>query len=201
MGSLLGGSGEDLEYIAFSPGTSQLSETEKGKLDALAHALVDRPGLRLETTGTADPEVDRHALAVNQFRKELLKRKFIQGPSSASMETAVERDVLTPEEESRLTAEWYAEKFGMPPKGAPAATKGRVDVLPPLEEMQSKLVGALQVGEATLRLLAKQRAQRIRDYLIQEGNIPGGRVFMVEPHLHSAAEGGFIRCPLGLTAD
>jgi hypothetical protein len=62
LGSLVGGSGEELSYIEFEFGSATLRPEQLEKLDKLAKALQERPALKLEITGTADKENDRSAL-------------------------------------------------------------------------------------------------------------------------------------------
>jgi hypothetical protein len=54
--------------------------------------------------------------------------------------------------------------------------------------------------EGQLRMLAQQRAQIIRDYLIQEGKVSSNQVFLVEVAMNPMTEEGMIRNPLALTA-
>jgi len=64
LGSLVGGSGEELSYIEFEFGSATLRPEQMEKLDKLAKALQERPGLRLEIRGRADKENDWSALTV-----------------------------------------------------------------------------------------------------------------------------------------
>ena len=201
IGGLLGVSGEDLQYIAFPAGNAQVPSAEQGKLTALAKALDDRPALRLEITGAADPQVDRQALAAGELRKQLQKRKFVQSSASAMKEVSVEQIELNPEEERRLLSELYVEKFGVQPQTPPPSSEGKAAGLPSPEQMQSKLVEAIQVEDEQLRLLAQERAQTIRDYLIQEGKVSGDRVFVVEPNLSPVSGEGIVKSPLSLAAN
>ncbi len=79
VGSLLGGSGEDLQYITFPAGNAQLSSAEQEKLKALGKALDDRPALRLEIAGAADPQIDRQALAIRAITETTSKAKICSG--------------------------------------------------------------------------------------------------------------------------
>jgi len=200
IGGLLGVSGEDLQYIAFPAGNAQVPSAEQVKLTALAKALDDRPGLRLEVTGAADPQVDRQALAAGQLRKQLQKRKFVQSSASAMKEVSVEQIELNPEEEGQLLSELYVERFDAQPKTSSPSSEVKTPVLPSPEQMKSKLIEAIQVEDEQLRLLAQERAQAIRDNLIQEGQVSGDRVFVVEPNLSPVTGEGTVRSPLSLTA-
>ncbi len=201
IGGLLGVSGEDLQYITFPTGEAQLPSHEQEKLRVIGQALDDRPALRLEITGTADPLADRQALAVGQLRKQLQMRKFVQGSASEMKGVSVEQIELNPDEERRLLSELYVEKFGTQPQTPPPSSEGKAPGLLPIAQMQSKLVEAIQVEDEQLRLLAQERAQAVRDYLIQEGKVSGDRVFVVEPNLSPVSGEGIVRSPLSLTAN
>ncbi|MEO8325160.1 MAG: DUF748 domain-containing protein, partial [Nitrospirota bacterium] len=200
VGGLLGGSGDDLQYVAFPAGIAQLSPSEQEKLNALGQALGDRPALRLDIAGAADPHVDRQALASAQLRKQLQKRKFVQG-SSATKEMPLEQIELNPEEEARLLAEVYVEQFGAQPKTPPSSSEVTAPAAPTPEQMKSKLIESIKVEDEQLRLLAQQRAQGIREFLLQEGKVSGDRVFLLEPNLSPVTEEQTVRSPLALAAN
>ena len=56
------GAGEGLAYVEFAPGSVALDAGAVQKLDVLAKALDQRPGLKLDVSGRVDPERDRAAL-------------------------------------------------------------------------------------------------------------------------------------------
>ena len=79
MGKLVpgGGDGEELQHLTFEPGSADISPSEMKKIDALAKGLEERPGLRLDITGTADPIRDRQAVALQRLQ-ELLRSRWRQ---------------------------------------------------------------------------------------------------------------------------
>ena len=80
---------------------------------------------------------------------------------------------LSLEEESRLTTAWYAKQF------PPAA--GQLDAPPPsVAEMKMRLLQAITIEEGTLRLLAQRRAERIREWLTQQGQVEEARIYLLE---------------------
>ncbi|MCA9499799.1 MAG: DUF748 domain-containing protein, partial [Nitrospira sp.] len=201
VGGLVGSSGDDLQYVVFPAGIAHLSPPEQEKLNALGQALADRPALRLDIAGAADPQVDRQGLAAGQLLKQLQKRKFVQGSSSTTKGVSLEQIELSPEEEERLLQEMYVEQFGSrstPPSSSP---EGKAPDIPSPEEMRSKLLESIKVEDEQLRLLAQQRAQGIREFLLQEGKVSGDRVFLVEPNLHPVTEEETVRTPLALAAN
>jgi hypothetical protein len=62
VGSMFGGGGEELAFQQFEPGTSELTERARTKLETLVKALQARPGLSLGIDGAFDPAADAYAL-------------------------------------------------------------------------------------------------------------------------------------------
>ena len=58
LGGVVGASAEDLSRVDFTPGSGLLSEEEKLEVERLAQLLAERPELRIEIRGRADPAVD-----------------------------------------------------------------------------------------------------------------------------------------------
>ncbi len=83
LGAVVGGGGEELQDIVFEAGRADLSETEATKLAKLAHALTERPALRLEVSAAIDPVEDRAALAKIKLRRLLKQKKLAaMGPAA-----------------------------------------------------------------------------------------------------------------------
>src|SRR5690606_16027270 len=78
IGGLLGGegSGEELSFIEFDEGVFALSQAGKDKVTKLQTALVDRPGLKLDITGRADPVQDREGLRRVRFDQQVKAQKL-----------------------------------------------------------------------------------------------------------------------------
>jgi hypothetical protein len=207
---LVGGNSDDLQFVAFPAGTSELSLVEQEKLAALGKALAERPGLRLDITGAADFDVDGRALAEAKLLAQLKKAKYVQQPLSGKQATvSVELLELTKEEEAQYLMQLYVKKFGVQaisevegtPKVQEAGSERKSPQAPPVAEMKAKLLKGIFLEEGQLRVLAQQRAQQIRDYLIREGKIQGNQVFLVEVAMNPMTEEGMVQSPLALTAN
>jgi len=75
VGALVGG-GAELSFAQFETGGDvPVPEGRKG-IEALRAALVERPGLRLEITGHADPVSDRTSLRRRRFERQLKAQKL-----------------------------------------------------------------------------------------------------------------------------
>ena len=62
LGSLFGG-GEEMSYVDFQPGLSDIPASEQAKLDKLAKALFERPAVQVEISAGSDPGSDAPVLA------------------------------------------------------------------------------------------------------------------------------------------
>ena len=171
-----GGSDRDLSYVAFDPGSAALTDDARARLDQLAAALADRPGVSLDVTGSVDPEGDRDGLkraALEQkVKAQQMKALARKGTAPAALDLAT----WTPEEyPALLKAAYRAESF---PK--PRTALGIARDLP-VEEMETLILANVPAGEDELRLLGKRRAQAAQDYLTATRGIAAERVFLVAP--------------------
>lgn len=184
LGSLFGG-GEELSFLTFPEGRHTLDAAAQQRLEALARALQDRPALKLEIDGHADPERDREGLKlalldarVRTLKRDDLVKKGVEAGSADDI--AVE-----PAEYPGLLARVYrAEKF---PK--PRNLVGFVKDLP-VAEMEKLIVTHTQVDEEALRALATRRAQAARDWLVTRGGVPAERIFLRPVTLEARAGAG-----------
>ncbi|MDT7042197.1 DUF748 domain-containing protein [Candidatus Nitronereus thalassa] len=226
VGGLLGGSGEDLSFVQFSPGQAILTERENEKLSTLAMALSERPGLRLEITSSVEPTLDGPALSAAKLEDQIIQLRQQELATSAKGELPSATEVaLSSLDQERLLKKLYMEKFGeelgkesvtdnASTKNAPGVSEeslkgsgpgttpkpGFNENMPTTEKMRLRLLKTIQVSDDELRLLGQDRAKSIRDHLVEQENIPEERIFLVEPNLTSEAEGQSIRTNLTLTA-
>ncbi|MGB0126304.1 MAG: DUF748 domain-containing protein, partial [Rhodocyclaceae bacterium] len=181
LGSMFGG-GEELAYVEFDAGRSVLTAPADKKLDILAKALNDRPALKLEITGRADPATDREGLKKAAVERKVKAQKFAE--LAGKGESAESADAVTLEEgeyAKYLERAYKKEKF---PK--PRNMIGMAKDLPPAE-MEKLMLANITPSQDDLQQVASQRAAAVRDYLIGKGKIPEERVFLLAPKL--AAEG------------
>jgi hypothetical protein len=194
MGKLVpgGGDAEELQYLEFDPGAVAVAATELKKIEAIAKGLEERPGLRLEVTGTADPVRDRKVLALQKLNAQLLARwRQWKGISK-------EADLPTVEEESMLK-ELFDQQRSLQPVAATAEGEQLPWKPPTLEEMRQKLATVITVPDSDLRLLAEQRAEQMRGQLVVDGKLADERVFLTEVDL-TAADHEKVRSRLNITA-
>ena len=172
LGSVFGG-GEELSSVDFAIGQAVLSPAAQQRLDKLAKALLDRPALKLEIEGRADPELDPDGLKRDRMQAKVraLKRSEMteQGVES---EPADAVEVSAKEYPALLERVYRSAKF---PK--PRNLVGMVKALP-VEEMEKLIISHSPVDEDDLRELADRRAKATREALLARG-VSAERLFLL----------------------
>jgi hypothetical protein len=173
LGSAFGGNSEELAWLDFDPGFSRLADGAETKLKAIAKAMNEKTSLKLEITGRVDPETDREGLkqALMISKMEALKVKDMTKKGESLGEDGSVR-IETAEYAALLTRVYKDEKF---PK--PRNLVGMAKDLP-VPEMEKLILANSSVGDEDLRLLARQRAQAVKSWLVEKGNVPAERVFL-----------------------
>jgi len=171
----------ELSYIEFEPGSSELTDDIRKKLDTLGYALHQRPALKIDVMGRADPTVDDAGLRkeILNGKMRALKRKDViekEGQPSAK-----ERELNDAERTKYMEKVYKDEKFKKPRNMV-----GLSKSLPP-EEMQKLIVDNTTITEDDLRNLAQRRADLVRNYLQDQSIISADRIFLIAPKL--TAEG------------
>ncbi|QDJ35486.1 hypothetical protein CBR67_01830 [Bordetella hinzii] len=175
LASVFGG-GEELSYIEFAPGSAELSPDSEERLQTLAKALNDRPSLKLDIAGRADPKTDEEGLRQAWVDRQIRLAK--------ARETAGRGKKPNPEGVTVSAAERgkYLEKVYDDTKieGKPRNFIGIAKSIP-ADQMEALLRGAATITQDDLRKLADARAQAVFEKLQAEG--PADRIFIVAPVL------------------
>ncbi len=169
IGNLVGGDGEDLQYVAFNPGSAELTDADRGKLQTLEKALRERPALRLEVEGRADPTLDGHALAMQKVEAAVLARYEQTNKKSPGSPPSAARRL-------ELLNELFIQQFGRQPMKREETSAGKmVERVMSDEEVLNELAGTQKVTEIELRQLAQNRAVHIREFLVGANDASGGQ--------------------------
>ncbi|MBL8452158.1 MAG: DUF748 domain-containing protein [Zoogloea sp.] len=176
LGSMLGGDSEELAWVDFDPGFARLPESAEAKLKAISRAMTDKPGLKLDIAGRVDtlndPEGLKRALLLGKV--EALKVKDMAKKGEAVEDGG--RVSIAPAEYPALLGRVYgSEKFAKPRNMIGMAKEL------PVAEMEKLILASIQVGDDELRLLAQQRAQAVKSWLVEQGKVPAERVFLLAP--------------------
>ncbi len=155
--SLLSGGGDELGFVPFAPGSAELSEAARTRLDTLATKLDDRPALKLEATGRADPVVD-----VTGLRAVHVDRLMRVAKAKATGQSADEVKISPEEKDQWLSAAYKAADIKKPRN-----VVGLAKTLPPAE-MEALLQASALVNDAALKSLADHRGDAVKAYLAQK---------------------------------
>ncbi len=109
LGGLFGG-GRDLSAVDFATGSAALDPEALARLDGLATALTERPGLTLEISSPPQRELDLAGLRAVQLDALLRARKLreLAATTTAAIDPATLQ--LTPEESTRFLAALHTER-------------------------------------------------------------------------------------------
>lgn len=174
LGALFGGAGEELSFVEFAPGRAMIRDAQAKKLQNLAKALAERPGLKLEVAGRADAEADREGLRRLLLERKVRARKLAERVRSGESAEKLEQIRVEPGEyETWLRRAYERETF---PK--PRNVVGLLRVLP-VEDMEKLMLTNITVGEEELRSLAQRRAQAVKLWLERSGGVSEERIFLV----------------------
>jgi len=175
MGSLFGG-GEELSHLEFDYGKTDISEENAKKLESLVQALYNRPGLDLEIKGYVSTAEDRTSLIEYTLSKTVKSKKLKHMLKKGREAVPVDDIVLEPDEYKKFLWKAYKEAKFEKPKNM----IGMVKKLPP-EAMEQAIRDNIQIADADLRILARKRAQKVKESIVASGKVEPERLFIVEP--------------------
>jgi hypothetical protein len=147
--------------------------------------------LRLEITGTADPERDREAVAVQRFQ-EVLRNRWRE--QNGGVQTAD----LPPAAEARLIAQLFEQWRSQRPAGTQATDPSSKP--PTTEEMKHTLVQSIPVEDDALRALARTRAEQVQAQMVGDGKLSEERVFLTDVDLAATSDHDKVQSRLNITA-
>jgi hypothetical protein len=156
LSSAMSGGASESSRIDFAPGSAALDAAAREKLDKIAQALVDRPGLTLTISGESRLDRERDAWKEERLRQIVRsekRRQAIAGGASASAEVTV-----SAEEAPALLKEVYRRADIVKPRNVLGIAKD----LPPAE-MRALLLSNMTLGDDAMQQLAVRRGIAVRD--------------------------------------
>ncbi|MGH7826423.1 MAG: DUF748 domain-containing protein [Candidatus Binatia bacterium] len=183
LGAAFGGGGQELSYVEFDYGRTNLTQAAEARIKTLAAAMNNRPALKLEIMGRVDAVNDLDGLKRAAIERKLKAQKMRELARQGTAPKSVDEVQIDKAEYERyLKAAYAAETFPKPrnfiglAKDLPAA------------EMESLIIKHTQVTDDDLRELGNRRAQAVRDRLLATGQVGFDRLFIVAPKAVTAAD-------------
>ena len=169
LGSLFGG-GDELSFIEYAPGSVDAAPAGQSRLQALATALQERPGLKLEITAWVDADGDREGLRRESLDRQVRAMKVKD--LVAKGESATVADVpISPEEYLVLLGRLYAADKPAKSVSAPGAQQAPADI-------EKLLLASTLIRDEELTALGDQRSQAVKQWLQTTGQVPEERLFL-----------------------
>ena len=171
LASALGG-GQELSRIDFVPGHSDITAQGEEALVMLSKALKARPALRLDIAGCYDVELDKEGVARTAIRRKVreLKRKEAR---DADEDAPQERVAVSDEEYARLLKQIYSSASFKKPRNFIGFPKSLS-----VAEMEKLMIENYAVSEEELKAIADRRANNVKAWFLDKGDIPDERLFI-----------------------
>ncbi len=185
LGHLFGG-GEHMNIVEFAAGSAELDPPANDQLASLVKALKERPQLKLDVPIVSSKRLDRPQMAAARLREALLARVQNTAAGKRHPDTAGEMALADPEKHFHLLVDRYQADLGkdaqLPPSALAvqaAKNKEAPPYDPAIADLNAALIDHIEVPDADLEALGKQRAQAIQHALLSEGQVDPSRVFIV----------------------
>ena len=180
IGNLVGGGGggEELSYVEFDDGRAGASSAGRDKLAKLQSALIERPGLKLDIIGRADPEQDREGLRRARFEQQVKVQKLKELVKRGTVVRSVDEITIEPNEREKYLRAAYQDAKFPKPRNALGFTKAV-----PVNDMEKLMLANIVVTDDDLIALANQRGQIAKDAITRDGKVALDRVYLLAPKL------------------
>ena len=176
LGAVFGGGGEELSYVDFSYGSADINEEGVKKIGNLVKALDDRPALKMDIEGYVDIEKDREGLREYLFNKKIKAQKLKDLLKKGLASVPVDEVKVEKEEYPKYLKMAYKQEKFPKPRNIIGIAKDL-----PVPEMEKLMLTHIEVKNDDLRLLASQRALKVKDLILKSTQIEPERIFLVEP--------------------
>jgi uncharacterized protein involved in outer membrane biogenesis len=162
------GGGDELSTVNFAPGSAILTPEARSGLEKVAHALLERPALKMTVVGTASLDMEREG-----FKREQLQAMVVAEKRRTSGDGAANtpQEVSAQEYPALLKTVYRRANFSKP-RNLIGMTKDL-----PVAEMEALMLANLPATETAMQELAIRRGVAVRDHLASL-KLPPERLFL-----------------------
>jgi uncharacterized protein involved in outer membrane biogenesis len=175
LGAVFGG-GEELSFVEFDYGITNLTEPNAKKIGTIVKALHERPSLKMDIEGHVDTEKDGEGLKEYFFNKKLKTQKLKEVVKKGELAIPLDEVKIGPAEYGKYLKMAYKEEKFPKPRNFLGIAKDLPD-----PEMEKLMLTHIEIKEGDLRNLATQRALKVKDAILKSGQVEPERVFIVDP--------------------
>jgi hypothetical protein len=176
LAGALGKGAEDLDRVAFAPGSAALSPPAEETVAQVARALGERPRLNVAVQGGYDPQADVEALRRDTARRAIAQRAGVEGKGPLDF-----GDPRVLQAAERLYLERVGNRLEMLALRDAQPRYGRA--------LLDKLAAVLQADPQSAQTLARARAETVRAALLAHG-VDSARVRLEAPDRREAGKEG-----------
>ncbi|GGP39599.1 DUF748 domain-containing protein [Shewanella saliphila] len=184
------GSEEAIDKVSFDHGVSTIEHQQQLTLDKLASALIERPLLNLNIKGSVDVANDQPALAERKLHKKLAKTAAMKLPALPQHLSASQFPASGPLTDALYVL--FEQELGQLPNDIKQTIVAEVPEITPEElttrwhiSLYNMLKNNQQVSADDLGLLAQARARAVKAYLVEQGQIDAGKIFVLESRINT----------------
>ena len=178
----------DWNSIYFAPGSSALNSTAMQVLNQQVELLAIRPKLNVSITGEAYLAADKEALRREQLRNVVLSEKRRRAVRDESLNTGL----ITQEEYDDLLRIIYRRSDIPKPRNWIGLEKDM-----PIKEVEEAMLGSIVITEESIRELALQRGNAVKDYLLRH-KLDAKRIYLQAPRTQNPETDWKPRVQLGI---
>ncbi|OQX37327.1 MAG: hypothetical protein B0D91_06985 [Oceanospirillales bacterium LUC14_002_19_P2] len=157
-------------------------------MNTLGSALNERPGLMLEVSGGADRLADWPLLQSQQLETTLKRLWQVQQVESGETTVDALEQVLVPADERPVLLREYGRQLQIT----------EIDSVSD-DELLAAVLAAIPYDETAMYQLAQQRARSIKDFLVDQAEVPAERVYLMSSIIGEQA-GDRVDSPMSLGA-
>tara|TARA_R110002096_G_scaffold247936_2_gene440326 strand:- start:10986 stop:14423 length:3438 start_codon:yes stop_codon:yes gene_type:complete len=197
IGSILGMSGDELKFVHFVPGETDITPPEAEKLMLLSEALLERPALLLVVSGAYDQELDSIALAKKSLLENINKIRNTEQALLNYSEPEVQDAIMElANQQLDKTTRLKLHELASVDETVNDAVISRVYHKSLFNELAR--IESAKINPGSLKVLATDRAKAIVNFIIDAEKSLVDRVKYMDKVILSKSEGNQINVTLNL---
>lgn len=205
LGNLLGINGDEMEYVDFEIGNSELLPNQIERLINISKAMNERPTIKLEISAGIDTVVDRQTL-----KEYKAKKIFTERLNSAAKDTLIDPLNVDAAISRTILENIYVESFGdsslqklvqkFHSTDSSNSQNKEIDVAGYISQLIKSIVSIQLVSIDELNILGRLRAESIKNHLISVSQIPAERIELTDFIYYNEEDRNWVKSKFSIGA-